>query len=43
MRSKKMPELTITVDDPRTADVRAMLERHLAFANDTRKGRSGSS
>jgi putative acetyltransferase len=30
-----MPELTITVDDPRTPDVRAMLERHLAFANET--------
>lgn len=27
-------ELAIAVDDPRAADVRALLERHLAFAHD---------
>ena len=28
-----MPEGEISIDDPRAADVRALLERHLAFAN----------
>jgi putative acetyltransferase len=28
-----MPEGEISTDDPRAADVRALLERHLAFAN----------
>ncbi len=28
-----MPELTIAVDDPRAADVRGLLERHLAHMN----------
>jgi putative acetyltransferase len=30
-----VPELRITADDPRAGDVRALLERHLAFANAT--------
>ena len=30
-----MPPFVIAVDDPRTADVHALLERHLAFAKET--------
>ena len=30
-----MSPLVITIDDPRVADVRALLERHLGFARET--------
>jgi putative acetyltransferase len=32
MRARTLPERTIAIEDPRAPDVRALLERHLAFA-----------
>ncbi len=35
LASRRVPELVIAPDDPRAGDVRALLERHLAFADAT--------